>query len=66
MQTNPRDWNHAICDLCWEGKKPGRIPIRMRDADEEVCCYCHLPTQAGIYIREDPAVVHPQEAPDEH
>ena len=61
MQTHPRDWNHAICWACWQAKRPGRAPTRLLLADPEVCCYCEQPTQSGIYLREDPTLVHPQE-----
>ena len=69
MIDDPNHWNHAMCTLCWKIKRPGRKPVRMVNPWEEVCCYCHMPTCSGIYVREDPKAVHPEreeasDAPD--
>lgn len=52
------DWTHAICDDCWKRRFPERQPHRVRQIDNlaDICCYCHIPTDSGIYFREDPAL----------
>jgi len=73
MSSNPgepeheiRGWTHAACDLCYfrtaRDRGRSRIPSRMVDPQtglfvSERCCYCGLPSR-GIYVRDDPAVVH--------
>jgi hypothetical protein len=46
-------WTHAICHQCWNRRQPDkRIPVVEGD---ELCCFCHRPRAAGIYVRENPA-----------
>lgn len=47
-------WNHSICDRCWEKKEPNREPVRVVDAERELCCYCGFSHKSGIYVRADP------------
>ncbi len=49
------NWNHAVCDACWEKKVPGRDPVRIVEATKEVCCLCGADTQSGIWVRANPA-----------
>lgn len=51
------DWTHACCNLCWLAREGERIPTRMRNPDEETCCFCGDLTESGIYVRENPAAV---------
>lgn len=54
-------WTQAVCEPCWAVSQPGREPARMNLAPEETCSYCGHRTQAGIYVRQDPATVrYPQ------
>lgn len=48
-------WTHAICDDCWDKKNPERPSPRRASGDREICCFCAMGTNSGIYIREDPA-----------
>jgi len=50
-------WTHAICELCWTVKHPGRLPHRVRGAVPETCCYCGATTDMGIFLRADPETV---------
>jgi len=50
-------WNHVICTECWDKREPQRIPSVVIEADTELCCFCEKPTNAGIFLREDPAKV---------
>jgi hypothetical protein len=50
-------WTHAICDDCFNHRKPGHHPVRVKDPDREQCCDCGRPTTSGIYIRDDPMMV---------
>jgi len=47
-----------MCHDCWRRRFPDKKPIQVRHIDNEadICCYCHIPTQSGIYFREDPAL----------
>jgi hypothetical protein len=49
-------WTHAICDVCWVKREPGRQPFQIGAGlrEKEKCCFCGKPTWAGIYIRTDP------------
>lgn len=49
------DWTHSICNTCWDERNPGRQAFRLREPDEEVCCFCGMPHASGIYMRYDPA-----------
>lgn len=57
-------WTHAICSDCYKTEEPDRPdPVRLTlgqlmDATPEVCCFCGVVTDEGIYYRKDPAVVH--------
>lgn len=48
------NWTQSICERCWNKQNPGRIPVRMKNADEEECCFCKRVTTDGIYIRVNP------------
>ncbi len=46
-------WRHAACESCyWETHE--REPVRLKNPEEEVCCYCGETTKSGIYTRGDP------------
>jgi hypothetical protein len=50
-------WTHAICAKCWAERKPDK-PLQPKNAGQgmlEVCCFCGVTTQDGIYLRADPA-----------
>lgn len=54
-------WNHPICDECWKDKcelegESGRTPYRVKGPflSREKCCFCHKPTESGIYVRGKP------------
>ena len=49
------DWTHSICVDCWNLENKGMEPVRVRMIEAERCCFCGLPHESGIYIREDPA-----------
>ena len=51
------NWTHACCNLCWLAREGERIPHRLRETEEETCCFCGHATTSGIFIREDPAAV---------
>lgn len=46
-------WSHNICVDCWNEKNPDRAPVKLTQAEAEICCFCGEFTTAGIYIRED-------------
>lgn len=48
------EWTHPICELCWHLREPNRVPVRIKDAQKESCCFCGTATQSGIYVRQDP------------
>ncbi len=55
-------WTHQICVSDWNKKHPDREDVKSEDynqGDTELCCYCGELNDSGIYIREDPLVVHP-------
>jgi len=54
------DWTHNICWGCWRKRNPGQRPVQVKllDSMALICCWCGIPTQSGIYVREDPAVMH--------
>ena len=57
-------WTHAQCEECWEKANPGRVAVRLKGAERVWCCFCALPTSAGIYVRHDPRKLnceHPEE-----
>lgn len=48
------------CGTCFADKYPGREPVRIIEAEQEVCCTCGSQTSEGIYVRVDPTTVpHP-------
>jgi hypothetical protein len=50
-------FTQPACDGCWSGRYPGRQPVRLKEPETETCCFCGAQTQAGIYVRVDPATV---------
>ena len=47
------DWNHPMCDDCWEAAEgPGRV--RVDDGPDETCCFCGAHTNSGITVRAAP------------
>lgn len=47
-------WNHAMCGFCWYMQRGPRFPVRVKDADVEMCCFCGTLTKSGIFNRADP------------
>jgi len=47
------DWIHPICDACWHGLYPDRVPVQITEPLRLLwpCCRCEQPTDAGIFIR---------------
>lgn len=53
--SEPRyGWTQPCCDGCWEERNPGRTATVVIDAGVEVCVYCGVENQSGIYVRIDP------------
>lgn len=50
------EWNHPMCNQCWEEKNEDREPVRLVNVSVEHCCWCGGITRSGIYVREDPAL----------
>jgi len=51
-------WNHAMCDPCWEKKQGPRKPVRLTlEMKPLLCCFCGEPTQSGIFVRANPKTV---------
>jgi hypothetical protein len=48
-------WTQPSCDACYAKLYPGRQPHRLRFPETETCVYCGRATQAGVYVRIDPA-----------
>jgi hypothetical protein len=44
--------SQPICICCWEERQPDREPVRLREPEDERCCWCGTPTRSGIYVRE--------------
>lgn len=44
---------HSMCDGCW-WERNDVSPLKMKDAEQETCCFCGDLTSAGIYVRHDP------------
>lgn len=58
-----RDWAHSICIECWNKRNKDRQVDPQGDvANTDTCCYCHGEAQ-GLYIHDDPSVVHPVRTP---
>ena len=52
------NWTHAVCAECYSVLNPDRpSPFVMAEPyrELEMCCRCGEVTDAGIYIRSDPA-----------
>ena len=49
-----RPWIHAQCEECWNKANPGRKSAGIKNAELVWCCFCALPTSAGIYVHHDP------------
>ena len=47
-------WTHSICESCWRKRELGRQPVRLKDPQLELCCFCGYTHASGIYVREDP------------
>ena len=47
-------WVHCQCYDCWTFEHPDGIPVRIRDSEEDKCCYCGRLTIEGIYVRQNP------------
>ena len=45
---------HQICDFCWHRLNGDRVPVRVRESEKMVCCYCGESTASGIYVRDLP------------
>lgn len=48
------EWNHSMCEGCWNKSNPNRQACTVIDAEVEICCFCGDETTSGIYIRHDP------------
>jgi len=51
------EWNHSMCDACWNARHPHRQACAVIDAETEICCFCSDEHSSGIYIRRDPATL---------
>lgn len=48
-------WNHSICESCWRYREGiNRMPVRVNTGTAHQCCFCGLPTNGGIFVRENP------------
>lgn len=48
------NWTHLICDKCWKYIHGNQFPLRLNIVNHAPCCYCGVPTESAIYVREDP------------
>ena len=48
-------WTHPICEKCWWEREPAHHPTRLKEPEDETCCYCGGVADTGIYRRDDPA-----------
>jgi hypothetical protein len=48
------NWTHAICPRCWTREWGAKTPARLVEGETEICCFCGVDTDAGIYVRRDP------------
>lgn len=56
--SHPKNpWTHPMCRACWDTKNPGREAVLVIGEAGDVCCWCGDETDAGIYIRADPAAL---------
>lgn len=53
------EWNHPICQECWDRAFPARTPSQIALAlrELETCCNCGQSAREGIYVRLDPVEV---------
>ena len=59
-------WTQAICEECYQKRRPGWRPYRLKKPDEEICCDCGKKTKSGIYYRENPNLVkYPRQEEDD-
>ena len=50
------NWDHAICPACWTSRwGEGRTTRAASNPEREICCWCGGDTDAGLYVRADPA-----------
>jgi superfamily II helicase len=42
-----------ICDECWRKQKGERVPVRIKEPDQEICHACGKETFSGIYVRKN-------------
>ena len=47
-------WTHVICEKCWKDTGHDFEPTRFIPPETEICCYCGVETNSGIYIRNNP------------
>ena len=47
-------WNHTQCFDCFQRERPDIEPVRVKDHEPEVCCFCGRMTIDGIFVRRDP------------
>ncbi len=55
-------WTHTICMPCFmrvTGKTEAVTMTWDPTNDIEMCCWCGRETVSGIYLRADPAALHP-------
>ena len=50
-------FTHSICDPCWIKRERDRIPHRLKERTTEICCFCGVAHNSGIYVREQPHLV---------
>jgi len=50
-------WSQPCCDDCWTRRDGERTPFRMNFPVKEICAWCGMFTESGIYVRHDPADV---------
>jgi len=51
-------WTHPMCLPCWNAQHPDREPVTLTNPDNEICCWCSMVTEDGIYTRHDPKELH--------
>lgn len=47
-------WIHSMCDRCWNIKRGGTFPCRVRYPETDTCCWCGRDNNSGIYLRYRP------------
>ena len=49
------NWDHSICEACWRLREGvNRLPDRAISGTPHSCCFCGLPTNGGIFVRQEP------------